>query len=470
MNVKLPVLAGLWLAAAAFAHAAGAQRPNVLLIVADDLCDALGCYGNQAVKTPNLDRFATRAVRFDHAYVQYPVCNPSRSSFLTGLRPDQTGVTDNETLLRDRRPDVVTWPQLLKEQGWHTAAFGKIFHLGGGRDAELRARFVDLPGSWHTAEQFEPGEAGKRRLAGRNLTDGALKWCTWAAADGGDDDQPDGLNARAAIARIEELGERPWFIGVGFHKPHDPFIAPQRYFDLYPPETLRLHVDPPGTTPAPSLAIPPAMAGVFAKFTDRERLEFLRAYYAGTSFMDAQAGRVFDALDRLKLWERTLVIFVGDNGYHLGQRGWWNKNTLFEHSCRVPLIIAAPGVQPGVARGLVELVDLFPTVAGFCNVDPPAGLVGHSLRPLLDDPSRPGKPAAFTMITRGPQQPGASIRTRRWRYTEWSDGAKELYDHDADPGETHNVIELHPEVAAGLHQRLADMRTRPMGSVPNNKH
>ncbi len=435
--------------------AAAAPKLNVLLIAVDDLRDTLGCYGNTVVRTPHLDRFAARAVRFDRAYVQYPVCNASRSSFLTGLRPDQTGVTDNRTLLRDRLPDVVTLPQLLKEDGRHSAAFGKIFHLGGGRDAALRAKWMDLPRSWHTAQSFEATALGRQQLAGRDLTAGKLAWCKWGAMDGGDDDQPDGQIARAVIAQIESLGDQPWVIGAGFMKPHDPFVAPQPYFDLYPENSLALHRAPADQTPAPPLAVGFGELGAaFSKFTDRERLEFLRAYYACTSYMDAQVGRVFAALDRLRLWDRTVVIFLGDHGYHLGERDWWNKNTLFERSCRAPLLIAAPGLKPGVARGLVEFVDLYPTVAELCGLAPPPRLAGQSLAPLLRDPAAPGKSAAFTLVTRGPNQRGDSVRTERWRYTRWSDGTAELYDHAADPGESRNVVAAHAAVVAELDRLL----------------
>ena len=435
------------------------KKLNVLIIAVDDLRDTLGCYGNTAIKTPNIDRLAARAVRFDRAYVQYPVCNASRSSFLSGLRPDQTGVTDNRTLLRDRLPEVVTLPQLLKDDGRHSAAFGKIFHLGGGRDAAVRARWMDLPKSWHTAQSFEATALGRTQIAGRDLTGGKLSWCKWGAMDGGDDDQPDGQIARGVIAQIEALGDQPWVIGAGFMKPHDPFLAPKKYFDLYPEDSLALHRPPAGQTPAPPLAIGFGELGAaFAQFTDRERREFLRAYYACTSYMDAQVGRVLATLDRLKLWETTIVIFLGDHGYHLGERDWWNKNTLFDRSCRAPLMIAAPGVKAGVARGLVEFVDLYPTVAELCGLTPPPKLAGQSLRPLLRDPAAPGKPAAFTLVTRGPNQRGDSVRTDRWRYTAWSDGARELYDHTADPGETKNVAADHPDVTRYLEQQLLASR------------
>ncbi len=438
---------------------AAAAKLNVLLIAVDDLRDTLGCYGNTAVQTPNIDRLAARAVRFDRAYVQYPVCNPSRSSFLTGLRPDQTGITDNRTPLRDRLTDVVTLPQLLKQDGRHSAAFGKIYHLGGGRDDALRAKWMDLPKSWHTAQSFEATALGRTQIAGRDLTGGKLNWCKWGAMDGGDDDQPDGQIARAVIAQIEALGDKPWVIGAGFMKPHDPFVAPKRYFDLYPGGSLSLHRAAADQTPAPPLAVGFGELGsAFAKFTDRERQEFLRAYYACTSYMDAQVGRVLATLDRLKLWEHTIVIFLGDHGYHLGERDWWNKNTLFERSCRAPLIIAAPGIQSGVVRGLVEFVDLYPTIADLCGLTPPPKLAGQSLRPLLRDPASPGKPAAFTLVVRGPNQRGDSIRTDRWRFTRWSDGAVELYDHAADPEETKNVAAAHADVARDLEQQLLAAR------------
>ena len=226
-------------------------------------------------------------------------------------------------------------------------------------------------------------------------------------------------------------------VAAGFHRPHDPFISPRKYFDLYPPGSLKLYHDPTNITALRPLSIQGgAFAEAFDAFTDTERQEFLRAYYAGVSFMDAQVGRLLDTLDRLKLWDRTLVIFAGDNGYHHNERNWWNKNTLFERSCRVPLIVAAPGARGGqVCRSLVELVDLYPTVADFCGLQPPHALAGQSLRPLLADPLRKGRDAAFTLVARGGGQYGQAVRTERWRYIRWSDGANELYDEANDPGD-----------------------------------
>ncbi len=418
-----------------------AEKLNVLLIISDDLRDTVGCYGNTAVKTPNIDRLAARGVRFDRAYAQYPVCNPSRTSFLTGLRCEQTHVVGNATFFRTRLPDVVTLPQLLRQQGWHTASFGKVFHVGEAM-GEVRDGWMDLGKSWDEAKMFRATAAG-RVIEGRNLTGGKLKWCEWGATAGGDDDQPDGQNALHAIGAMEKLTAegKPWIVAAGFHRPHDPFISPKKYFDLYPPGTLKLYHDPTNATPLPPLAIAGgAFAGAFNAFTDQDRAEFLRAYYAGVSFTDAQVGRLLDTLDRLKLWKKTLVIFCGDNGYHHNERNWWNKNTLFERSCRVPLIIAAPGARAGkVCRSLVELVDLYPTVADFCGLQPPHALAGQSLRPQLEDPARKGRDAAFTLVTRGQRSYGQSVRTESWRFTQWSDGNAELYDEINDPQETRDL-------------------------------
>ncbi|HOW74067.1 MAG TPA: sulfatase [Phycisphaerae bacterium] len=418
-----------------------AQKLNVLLIISDDLRDTVGCYGNTTVKTPNLDQLAARGVRFDHAYAQYPVCNPSRTSFLTGLRCEQTGVVNNTTMFRSRLPDIVTLPQLLRQNGWHTASFGKVFHVGE-RMGEIRAGWMDLGKSWDEAEMFQPTPAGKA-LQGRNLTGGKLKWCEWGAMAGGDDDQPDGQTAAHGIGFIEKCTAegKPWMVAAGFHRPHDPFLSPARYYELYPSGSLRLHHDPPDITPLPPLAIPGgAFAEAFNAFTDKERIEFLRAYYAGVSFMDAQVGRLMETLDRLTLWDHTLVLFIGDNGYHHNERNWWNKNTLFERSCRVPCIIVAPGAKTGrTCRSLVELVDLYPTVADYCGLHPPHRLAGQSLRALLQNPEAKGRLAAFTLVTRGETRYGQTVRTDSWRLIQWSDGNVELYNQTDDPQEIHDV-------------------------------
>jgi len=434
-------------------------KPNVLLIMADDLRDFGGAFTKAAVKTPNLDRLRSRGTTFERAYVQYPVCNPSRSSMLTGLRAEQTGIVGNDIPLRQKLPDIVTLPQLCKEAGWQAHAFGKIYHLGGGKDAAARQRWVDANRSWQTAQDFETTKVGRKMLAGRDVTSGALKWCVWGAADGNDDDQPDGQIAAATVAMIEKLGDKPWFIGCGFMKPHDPFIAPKKYFELYPVGTLQPWRDPADTTPARKESVGFGDYGTtFGKFTPQDWLELFRAYCAATSYMDAQLGRVLDALDKNGLWEKTVVVFVGDHGYHTGERQWWNKNTLFERSCRAPLIIAAPGMKGGqTTRSLTEFVDIYPTIADLCGLKMPHAAAGSSLRPILNDPVAPIKDAAFTLVTRGPKLHGQSVRTARWRFTQWSDGQTELYDHDQDPEELHNVAAQHAPMLQDLTTRLRSL-------------
>jgi iduronate 2-sulfatase len=421
----------------AFSLTAAQERLNVLLIAADDLRPDLGCYGS-IVKSPNIDRLAARGLRFDRAYCQYPVCNPSRTSLLTGLRPNTTKVLDNGTHFRKTLPEVVTLPQLFRQNGYFAAGLGKIYHRGLTME-DLRPEMDDAK-SWDTARYFQATELGLKG-EGRNLTGGKLPWCRWLAAEGGDEDQPDGQIAREGIRLLEEKAGKPFFIALGFHKPHDPFIAPKKYFELYPLDQLKL-LDREATGTNVPLAVPGGWKNQFSNFTDQERREYMRSYYAGISFMDAQVGKVLDAFDRLKLWDNTVVVFFGDHGFHLGERGWWNKSTIFELSARAPLIVWSPRLKAGAKSSprLVEFVDIYPTVIELCALQAPSGLEGRSFVPLLEDPTRAWKQAAFTQVQHG-QFAGYSVRTERWRYTEWDGGRKgvELYDHESDPGEWHNL-------------------------------
>ena len=447
------------------AKAPAAPQPNVLLIMADDLRAFGGAFTRAVVKSPNLDRLAARGVRFDRAYAQYPVCNPSRTSLLLGLRCEQTGIVGNQQFFRASHPDAVTFPQLLRQHGWTTRSFGKILHAANTGET-LRHEWLDQGKSWDHAEILSAASP-HRRGEFRNLTGGKLGWCEIGILDGPESEQPDARTAAAAIQSMEELNVigKPWMVAAGFHRPHDPFHAPRKYFDLYPKESLRLHRDPVGQSNAPALAIAGNWTADFARFTDDDRLDFLRAYLAGVSFMDAQVGRLLDTLDRLNLWEKTVVIFLGDHGYHTGERGWWNKSTLFDRSCRAPLIIAAPGAKGGqVSRAPVEFVDLYPTVAEICGVKPPPALAGRSLRPVLEDASRAHKDAAFSLVARGPQRFGRSVATARWRFTQWSDGAVELYDHASDPEETRDLSadRANAKVISDLKQRLASLPPWPV--------
>lgn len=407
--------------------AAARSRRNVLFLAVDDLNTDLGCYGHPIVESPNIDGLARRGTRFERAYCQYPVCNPSRTSLLTGRYPDRTRVMDNRVNPHELNPGVKFLPRYLRDQGYFTAAVGKIYHDGmdGADDWDVRLNPLVK----------EPGTQGE----GRNLTGGRFAFFRWMAAEGSDDDQPDGQAAVEAVRLLEQRPSRPFFLAVGLRKPHDPYVAPKKYFEPYPLDRIPATPGPrDDEADFPRMALP----AVKHDLGDREGREFRRAYYACTSFMDAQVGRILNALDRLKLRETTNVFFFGDHGLHLGEHGWWNKVTLFERSARVPLIVAGPEVaQPGVAcRRVVELVDLFPTIVALNDLLPPGGLDGRGFLSLLRDPEAKRDRAAYTVVVRGGKM-GRSLRTERFRYTEWDGGrgGVELYDHESDPNEFRNL-------------------------------
>ena len=428
-------------------NAQDAEKTNVIMVVIDDLRTELGCYGVDAMHSPSIDRFAQKGMLFNHAYAQYPVCNPSRSSFLSGLRPDEVGIISNTVPLRRVQPNLVTLPQLFRENGYFTAGIGKIFHLSVDH-ADERALFVD-PLSWdYFFDALDGTTKTGRQGAGRNLTNGKIPWATWQAAAGDDADQPDGINNLEVLKVLEDNHERPFFIGYGIHKPHDPFIAPKKYFEFYPEGRTQLAEEPEGRSKRIKMAIPNDR--IFAEFTDQERREFKRAYQAGVSFADAQVGKLMDRLDQLELWDSTIVIIMGDHGYHLGEHDWWNKVTVFEDGARAPMLIWVPDAL-GMGKptdSLMEFIDLYPTLVDYAGLAPPHKLSGASLRPVLEDPNVSVKEAAYTQVTRGPKVMGRSVRTRRWRYTEWGEGKHgvELYDHSKDSGEYYN-LSANPEYA-----------------------
>ncbi|MBX3412125.1 MAG: sulfatase [Pirellulales bacterium] len=444
-------------------------RPHVLFIMADDLNNSLGCYGHPLVRSPNIDRLAERGVRFDRAYCNYPVCNPSRTSLLSGYRPDVTGVVDNKTPPRTHLGNVVFLPQYFRQHGYRVLKVGKIFHTGD--------EFEDLA-SWdiderETREAKNPPETQIVRRQG----EGGI------VLDAPDAETWDGHVARRAVELLEAAvqGDSPVFLAVGFRRPHTPYIAPRQYFDLYPPATIPLVVEP-----AEHLQHIPPLALTREKnappLADDVRRETTAAYYASISFMDAQLGLLWAALDRLDLWRHTVVVFVSDHGYHLGEHGGLkHKMTLFEEAARVPLLIAAPNSAAGVSTdGIVELVDLYPTLADLCGLPAPQGRPGTSLSPLVHhSPDEWTKQAAFTLVSRvgtrpateplDPDKLGRSVRTPRWRYTEWYDGTRELYDHEADPHEYRNLAAdaQHAETIARLSALLAsNLAGAPASAAP----
>ena len=427
--------------------APAAERLNVLLIVSDDLNKNVGCYGHPVVKSPNLDRLAGRGVRFERAYCNYPVCNPSRASFLSGRRPDSTGVVDNVTPTRAVLKDAVMLPEHFRNHGYRTVKVGKIFHTGDAFE-DPRSWDVDIR---EDATAKNPPKAQILRTCGeRGIVLKAKDEDTW-----------DGFVARKAVELMEQAVSepRPFFVAAGFRRPHAPYIAPEKYFALYDAAQLKPRLGPPGhTTNIPPLALT-YKNGDPAFPTDKAG-ETIAAYYASISFMDAQVGVLLAALDRLRLWERTAVVFVSDHGYHLGEHGGlWHKMTLFEEGTGTPLIVVAPGKKSGVASPrLVELVDIYPTLADLCGLPSPAKLEGTSFVPLLEDPLRSWKKAVLTVVARrrssrpdaavgtvmatgalDPKWLGRTVRTESWRYTEWPDGTVELYNDRDDPFEYVNL-------------------------------
>lgn len=429
--------------------AMAAAAPNVLLICVDDLKPLLGCYGESGIKTPHIDRLAARGLRFDLAYCNQAVCAPSRNALLTGMRPDRAGVYDLSTFFRKAVPDAVTFPQHFKSHGYRSAALGKILHVSHGNS--------DDPLSWSvpawrpkTGLYAIPPESGSKPATER--------------ADVPDNRYGDGLIADEAVRRIGTAADdKPFLLAVGFLKPHLPFCAPEKYWKLYERESFRPH----------QLIAPPEGAPAFGAtdwgelrqydgiprggpLDETTQVDLIHGYHAAVSYVDAQIGRVLDALDPSGMRNNTIVVLWGDHGFHLGDHGFWCKHTNYEQAARVPLIIAAPGLAPGVIPAPVETVDLYPTLCELAGLPAPAGLDGASLVPILKNPSQPGKGHAFHVYPRG-KRIGRAVRTNRHRLVEWKvPGAAresaeiELYDYSADPAETRNLASEQPETVRRL--------------------
>lgn len=435
----------------AFAAALAPARRNILMLTIDDLNCDLGCYGHPLVQTPHIDRLARRGVRFERAYCQYPVCNPSRTSFLSGRSPEATGIFDNRENPRAHLGAQARFlPELLRSNGYFTASVGKIYHDGMDGKADW-----DVQSSPRGTRRVNEGE-------GRNLTGGKFAYLEWRASEAPEEEHPDAQSASEVEKLLAEKRDKPFFIGCGFRKPHDKYVAPKKYFDLYPLASI-----PGAVGPADDAQdIPPmAFPQQDLKLGYEEGREFRRAYWACVSFMDAQVGRVLAALERNGLVESTLVLFFGDHGLHLGEHGWWNKVALWERTTRVPFILAAPGLQqPGQStRAITELLDIYPTFAAWAGVGPPAGLEGRSLLPLLANPGMPVERSAYTVVKRG-ERMGRALRTDRYRYVEWDEerAGAELYDHDTDPLEFRNLAEdrEYAQRRAGLRRELGARRAR----------
>jgi arylsulfatase A-like enzyme len=463
------VFVALIVSLALFAEASAATpKLNVLFIATDDWRPEIACYGTPGMQTPNVDKLAASGVRFERAYCQFPLCNPSRTSLLTGRYPTTTGVLDNTGYFRDAHPDWVTLPQYFQRNGFVVARTGKIFHGS-----------VEDPPSW---QEVADSRGNARPATKANAAGGKpapkkqdpVQSDRIVVLEGDGQSHADYQTAARGIELLEKHKDAPFFIAVGFLKPHSPPTAPQRFFDLYDPAKIELPPDFAAhpTVPAgfPEASVPMRNGDLFINrdATPEAAREMIRAYRASASWTDWNIGRVLDALERLQLADKTIVVFFGDHGYHLGEKGKWSKhNSLFEVATRVPLVIRVPGGKGNgqVCRRTVQLLDLYPTLAELCGLGTPAGVEGHSIASLLNSPSETWEHPALSVARNG-QTFGRSIRTDRWRYSEWNDGraGAVLFDHQADPHEMKNLAS-DPQHAA----TVAELKARLETALPSAK-
>ena len=457
-----------------------APKFNVLHIVSDDLNCSLSCYGHPQVKSPHIDKLAATGVKFERAYCQYPLCNPSRASFMTGMRPGSTKVYENSTHFRQALPDILSIPQTFTKGGAFSARVGKLYHYGvptqigtSGLDDEASWQLVVNPiGHDKKVEDkihsLIPGQFG-----------GTLSWF----ADESEDPQTDAVGAAEAIKLLESKKDGPFYLAVGFYRPHTPYVAPKKYFDMYPIENIKLATGPMKDEPG----IPAAAYASYKKeqdqLTDPMRKEILQAYFASTTFMDDQVGELLAAVDRLGLRDKTVIVFHSDHGYHTGDHGLWQKQSIWENSSHVPLIISVPG-NPNNGKSSsrpVELVDLHATLAEVCGLPAPQ-TDGISLKPLLDNPTADWSKPAFSQVMRnmplgtnaapkgkgkkggkkGAAFFGISVRTEQYRYTEWDEGKQgtTLFDLKADPQEAKDLSKdpAHAETVAKMKAMIAGLK------------
>lgn len=453
------------LVAATRLRSAEPTRPNVLFLIADDLNTALSGYGHPQCKTPNLDRLAERGVKFQNMHCQYPVCGSSRASLMSGLYPYTNLTLGNEGTLRGSMPDVVTMSQTFRNNGYYAARVSKIYHM--------RIPFEIIDGTAESDDPFSWDEAINITAAEHNAPGKLTNWSpkdkgsqsfTGVVASEGDNAHADGKAADRAIEILGRVKDKPFFLAVGFVRPHVPLVAPENFFDMY---DRRAMVAP--VVPEDDLDDVPGIIRNYKRnsttygVTPQLHKGLLQAYYASVSYMDAQVGRVLAALQEHELDDNTIVVFCSDHGYMLGHHHKFQKQHLFEEATRVPFIVSVPWLNEqhgGATTKITELVDLYPTLADLAGVPAPPSLQGTSLRPLLvdTDSSAWAKDHAFTISRSG----GESIRTDDWRFTQWGFGEKglELYDLRQDPGEFTNQSKnpAYAEVVTAMQERLYAVR------------
>lgn len=472
MNSRRLLLA-LFLLTLCTAQLPAADEPNVLFLICDDLNCDLGAYGHPLVKTPNIDGLASRGVRFEHAYCQYPLCGPSRASFMSGLYPDQTLIRGNSIYLREHLPDVQTMSQLFRRNGYFATRIGKMYHYNVPKHIGTSGH--DDPYSWDLTINPRGRDRDDEHLIFSLQPRSFGGTLSWLAADGTDEEQTDGMSANEAIRLLDRYGknDQRFFLAVGLFRPHTPYVAPKAYFDMYPIDRIRVPEVPEGyldTIPSPARASITRKKNQVNLKPELAR-QAIQAYYASITFADTQVGRILEALEKNGLDENTIVVFTSDHGYHMGEHGHYQKTTLFENAARVPLIIAAPGIKGGSTTECpAEMVDFYPTLADLAGLETPRYVAGVSLAPALADPKARPREHAFTQFANG-----YSIRTERFRYTEWGeDGSagRELYDHDVDSEEMFNLADStdhadHERViahlSAVLKRQVVIARTPPEG-------
>jgi len=429
---------------------------NVLFIITDDLNCNMGAYDHPVVQTPEIDQLAREGVTFMNAYANFPQCGQSRASFMTGLYPIQTGVTHHQQLFRNYIPDATTMPQHFMANGYSAARVGKLYHYNNPGDVGTNGHDDKL--SWQT--RVNP------RGIDKDLEDETFSLVkgsfggtmSWLAAPGEDEDHTDGKVATESIKLLQKYAEsgQPFFLGVGFFKPHTPYVAPAKYWDLYDRDSIVVPEVPAGYLDT----LPPYARKSLTRVKNQVDLphdlaqEAIQAYYATITFMDAQVGRILDALEETGLADDTIVVFTSDHGYHMGEHGYYQKRTLFEHSARVPLIVRAPGVTPAGERStsLVEMIDFYQTLTDLAGIPaPPEYVLGRTMRPVLEDPRQSFRPDALMR-----HEFGYSLRTSQYRYMLWDDGEIELYDHRHDAAEMNNLAAAadYAEVRAKLRSRI----------------
>jgi arylsulfatase A-like enzyme len=447
------------------------NKLNVLFIIADDLNCDIGVYGNKVVKTPNIDRLAENGTLFLNAHCQYPLCGPSRASFMTGMYSNQTKMTKNNIFLRNTVPDVTTIGQRFRQQGYQSVRIGKIFHYDN--PSTIGTSGVDDIYSWDQTinpygrdkvEEHKINTLSPRRYGGT---------LSWMASDGEDEEQTDGIGANEAIKKLEDFsitGEN-FFLAVGFFRPHTPFVAPKKYFDLYNKDDI---IIPKSSTDYLKTIPIPAAKSVRAKKNQINLKEDLakdikQAYYATISFVDAQVGRIINKLKQTGLDRNTIVVFTSDHGYHMGEHGHWQKQTLFNNATKVPLIINVPGSDyvSKISNSPVELIDVFPTLMDLTSIITPHHVVGKSLKPIIENKSSSVRKNALTRWRNG-----YSIMTKRFRLTKWDingDFQYELYDHKLDEKELNNLaldsnyIQIRDSLIQTINLRIIDADTKPNG-------